>query len=128
MTVDRDATTNDLVVHTHVTWFEEVPGPVKLALLIAENHIIAPQLWYPNVDPPGPGLVEDFEHEHVLRGSVTGAKGLVIADTPTAGDTQMLTYCYDWDDDWDVNASDVIAVLTNESGSVIQTLAVHIVE
>ena len=128
MVVDRDETTNDLVLHTHVTWFEGVSGPVKLSLLIAENHIIAPQLWYPNVDPPGPGFVEDFEHEHVLRGSVTGAKGLVVADSPTTGDTQMLTYCYEWNDAWDVNASDVIAVLTNESGSVIQTLAVHIVE
>lgn len=128
LVVTTDDATNDLAIHTHVTWFEEVTGPVRLALLIAENHIVAPQLWYPFVDPPGPGYVEDFEHEHMLRGSVTGAKGLVIANTPAAGDIQQLTYCYEWNEDWDVNACEIIAVLTNDAGSVIQTLASPVLE
>ena len=122
--LSQNENTNDLVLHTHVTWFEGLSGSVRLSLLIAENQIIAPQLWYGNE----PEFVEDFEHKHMLRGSVTGAKGLVIADNPAAGDTQLLTYCYEWNDAWDVNASEIIAVLTNESGNVIQTLAVPIVE
>lgn len=124
LVVNRDDDNNALFLHTHVTWFEGLSGPVRLSLLIAENQIIAPQLWYGNE----PEFVEDFEHKHMLRGSVTGAKGLVIADNPAAGDTQLLTYCYEWNDAWDVNASEIIAVLTNESGNVIQTLAVPIVE
>ena len=127
MVVDKEEN-NDLVMHAHVTWFEDVTGPVKLALLIAENHNIAPQLWYPNADPAGPGRVEDFEHEHMLRGSVTGAKGLVIAEDPSAGDTHQVSYCYTWNEDWDINASEVIAVLINDNGNVIQTLAVHLTE
>lgn len=123
---EYDEESNALVVHTHITWFEQQTGEVKLALLIAENDIVAPQLWYPNVDPPGPGFVEDYEHKHVLRGSVTGAKGLVIEDNPEAGATQQVCYSIDWNDSWNVNSCDVIAVVTGENGSVLQSLAVPI--
>lgn len=128
MAVDQNPSTGELAIHVHTTWFEAVEGPVRLGLLVAENHVVGPQLWYPTVDPPGPGLVEDYDHEHVLRGSVTGAKGLVVAENPEAGDAHQECYTYAWNDAWDVTQSDLIAVLTSDNGSVIQTLAIHITE
>ena len=72
MVLDADEVAGDLVVHAHVTWLSDVAGQPKLALLIAENHVVC-QLWYASADPPGPGLVEDYDHKRA-RGSVTGIR------------------------------------------------------
>ena len=111
-------------VHVHTTWFDDQPGPVRLALLVAESELFGPQLWYGN----NPEYVEVYEFEHLLRGSVTGAKGLVVADSPNAGDADQFCYAFDWNDSWDANHSEVIAVLTRDNGSVIQVLSAHVAE
>jgi hypothetical protein len=72
--------------------------------------------------------VEEYEHEHMLRGSVTGAKGLVVAENPAAGETQQECYAFTWNSNWDASNSDLIAVLTAANGSVIQTLSVPVSE
>ena len=121
--VDYIAEDQELVVHTHVTWFQDVDGPVRLALLIAESNIIAPQSWYDTVDPPGPGVVSDYNHKHLLRGSVTGAKGLVVTEDAGAGDETVVTYAVDWNVNWNADNAEVLAVLTNSEGHVIQVLS-----
>lgn len=126
--VDYDDISREATIHSHVTWFIGLEGAVRLALLIVENNIVAPQLWYPQANPSGPGFVENFNHEHVLRGSVTGAKGLVVADSPNAGDADQFCYAFDWEDSWDANHSEIIAVLTRDNGSVIQVLSAHVAE
>ena len=126
MIIDADAPENELVIHAHVTWLSEVIGQVSLALLVAENHTSGPQLWYQSADPPGPGLVEDFDHNHVLRGSITGAYGLVIANNPTAGDTHQVGYNYTWNDNWAMENAEIVAVLTDDQGTIIQTAALPI--
>ena len=90
----------------------------------AESELFGPQLWYGN----NPEYVEVYEFEHLLRGSVTGAKGLVVADSPNAGDADQFCYAFDWNDSWDANHSEVIAVLTRDNGSVIQVLSAHVAE
>lgn len=66
---------NHLNVHVFNQWFENASGNYRLVLLVTESHIVAPQLWY-NHDPE---FVEEYEHEHMLRGSLSGATGLTIA-------------------------------------------------
>ena len=121
--VDYIAADQELVVHTHVTWFLDVDGPVRLALLIAESDIIAPQSWYDTVDPPGPGVVPDYNHKHLLRGSVTGAKGLVVTEGASEGDETVVTYAFDWNENWEASHAEVLSVLTNSEGQVIQVLS-----
>lgn len=128
MVVSHDESSGNTGIHVHVTWFEALEGPARLALLVSENHLVGSQLWYTTVDPPGPGYMEEYEHEHMLRGSVTGAKGLVVAENPAAGDTQQQCYAFTWNADWDASHSDLIAVLTAANGSVIQTLSVPVAE
>lgn len=118
-------------IHVQMTWFSDLLGEYKLAILVAENNIIAPQTWYDTVDPPGPPneVVYDYVHKHVLRGSVTGAKGEVVATDPSQGDAAQFDYVFTWNDEWIKENCDVIAVLTEvETGRVVQVTSIHIVE
>jgi hypothetical protein len=108
----------DVHLHTHITFANAVPGDVRLALLINENHLIAAQLDYQS----DPQVIEDFEHNHLLRGSLSGADGLVVASDPGAGSTVQLDYTLVWNDEWVLDNSHVLAVLTNASGEVLNCL------
>ena len=108
----------DVHLHTHITFANAVPGDVRLALLINENHLIAAQLDYQS----DPQVIEDFEHNHLLRGSLSGADGLVVASNPAAGSTVQLDYTLMWNDDWELGNSHVLAVLTNANGEVLNCL------
>lgn len=108
----------DVHLHTHITFANAVPGDVRLALLINENHLIAAQLDYQS----DPQVIEDFEHNHLLRGSLSGADGLVVASDPTAGSTVQFDYTLVWNDEWVLDNSHVLAVLTNANGEVLNCL------
>lgn len=108
----------DVHLHTHITFANAVPGDVRLALLINENHLIAAQLDYQS----DPQVIEDFEHNHLLRGSLSGADGLVVASNPAAGSTVQLDYTLVWNDEWVLDNSHVLAVLTNANGEVLNCL------
>ena len=108
----------DVHLHTHITFANAVAGEVRLALLISENHLIAAQLDYQN----DPEVIEDFEHNHMLRGSLSGADGLVVATDPAAGSTLQLDYTLVWNDEWVLDNSHVLAVLTNADGEVLNCL------
>ena len=88
------------------------------ALLINENSLIAAQLDYQS----DPQVIEDFEHNHLLRGSLNGADGLVVASDPGAGSTVQLDYTLVWNDEWVLDNSHVLAVLTNANGEVLNCL------
>ena len=98
---------------------------MRLALLVAENQVIGPQLWYSSTNPPPPpgvnGIVSDYEHNRVLRGSVTGAKGDVVFVNPEQGDEQQFDFEFPWNSDWMMDNCDVIAILTEaENDRVLQ--------
>ena len=108
----------DLHLHTHITFAEAVGGEVRLALLISESHLIAAQLYYGN----DPEVIPDFEHNHMLRGSLSGADGLVIATDPAAGTTVQMDYTMVWPSEWMQENCHVLAVLTNTEGEVLNCI------
>ena len=108
----------DVHLHTHITFANAIAGEVRLALLISENSIIAAQLDYQS----NPAAIEDFEHNHMLRGSLSGADGLVVATDPAAGSTLQLDYTLVWNDEWVLDNSHILAVLTNADGEVLNCL------
>ena len=69
-----------------------------------------------------PEVVENFEHNHMLRGSLSGADGLVIATDPNAGSTIQLNYTLVWKPQWAMENSHILAVLTNANGEVVNCL------
>lgn len=116
--VPDPSTSDEVHLHTHITFANAVPGDVRLALLINENHLIAAQLDYQS----DPQVIEDFEHNHLLRGSLSGADGLVVASDPTAGSTVQVDYTLVWDDAWILDNSHILAVLSNADGEVLNCL------
>ena len=57
MAVEFDEAAGKLAVHVHTTWFEDLEGQARLALLVSENHLFGPQLYYGN----DPEYVADYE-------------------------------------------------------------------
>ena len=110
----------DLHLHVHTSFAEAISGEVRLALLISESHLVGAQLDYGQ--PAGQEVIPDFEFNHMLRGSLSGADGLVIATDPAAGSTLQLDYTLVWNDEWVLDNSHILAVLTNADGEVLNCL------
>ena len=101
-----------------MTFAAALTGEVRLALLVSESHLMGAQLDYGN----DPEVIENFEHNHMLRGSLSGADGLVVATDPAAGSTLQLDYTLAWNDEWVLENSHILAVLTNADGEVLNCL------
>jgi hypothetical protein len=108
---------DDIHLHVHTTFAEALSGEVRLALLINESHIMAAQLDYGN----DPEVIPDFEHNHMLRGSLSGEDGLVIATDPNAGSVVQADYTLVWPPEWTQENSHVLAVLSNAQGEVLNS-------
>mgnify|MGYP001162571062 CR=1 FL=1 len=114
-----------LNIHVRGLYFSnEVSGDHRLSILIAESHLIGHQLYYGN----DPEQVTDYEFNHLLRGSVTGANGLVAISDPQEGDYFQEDYTFNWNDEWVFENSSIIAIVSNEDGYVINCLGKHLSE
>ncbi len=125
MVLDGAFDASKLFVHVHTTWFADFDGEAKLAVLILENDLVGPQLWYGN----SPEYVVEYLHAHVLRGSITGAKGEVAATNPSQGDAAQFDYALTWNNEWSKTNAEVVAVLTDvATGRVLQTISQDVTE
>jgi hypothetical protein len=114
----------DLNIHVNSQWFADLTGDYRLVIMITENDIIAPQLWY-NHDPE---YNPEYVHEHMLRGTVTGATGLVVASNPESGSSQTSSYTFDWNTSWVPENCEVVALITEgESGRVLNVQKTYVI-
>ncbi len=110
------AENNHLNIHVNHQWFGNLSGNYRLVIMITESHIIAPQLWYGH----SPEYVAEYEHNHMLRKTATGATGRVVASNPTNGLNQTNSYTIDWNSNWNIENCDVVAFITEgENGKVL---------
>lgn len=125
MVVDFRDDANHLNVHVFNQWFENTTGNYRLVILITESHIAAPQLWY-NHDPE---FVEEYEHEHMLRTSLSGATGLVVAEDPTEGASSVYSTTVNWNDAWVPENCEVVAFITDgENGQVLNVVKAKVIQ
>lgn len=107
---------NHLNIHLRTKYAQNIAGPVKLIIMIAQGPIIAPQLNY-DADPE---FIADYPHKHMLRGTGTGATGLTAAVNPVAGQQDEIHYTLDWNPEWNASDVEIIAFLTyGDEGEVI---------
>jgi thiol-disulfide isomerase/thioredoxin len=108
---------NDVHVHVHGSFSGGFDSELRLAVLVLESHLIGTQLNY-TADPE---VVEDYEFNHMLRGSVSGGDGLPwgISGSTVAGDVLQADYSLAWEDEWTIENCHLLAVVSDESGEVV---------
>ncbi|MBO4646268.1 MAG: Omp28 family outer membrane lipoprotein [Bacteroidales bacterium] len=114
-----DASTSKLKVHTKTTLLDSYENPVKLVIYITEDHIIAPQL-------DGEATIPDYEHMHVLRGSVNGVYGANISENGTVEKGMSYTKSYEVDcsgKNWNPANCSVVAFLTDADTKTVLQVA-----
>jgi len=99
-------------------------GECRLAILFAESSLIGDQLYYGE----DPEHVTDYQFDHMLRGSVTGAEGLVVISDAAVGDDFQSDYTFNWNPEWIFENSSILVVASNENGEVVNCLSHHLSE
>jgi hypothetical protein len=102
----------------------DLAGECRLAILFTESQLIGDQLYYGN----DPEHITDYQFDHVLRGSVTGAEGLVVIADAAVGDDFQSDYTFNWNPEWIFENSSILVVASNENGEVVNCLSQHLYE
>ncbi len=96
-----------------------IDGNLKLVVCITEDKVIDKQV-------DGPDLIEDYEHNHVLRTNVNGTWG---TDVTLTDDYSSYDFNYSLDDNWVRSNCNVIAYVYNDSNKeVLQAEKIHLTD
>jgi len=97
---------------TYIKAFGAQDTLLKIQYLIAESHIIAPQLFY-NHQPSS--YIPDYEHNHVLRTSANGLWGEDLI-TPPLQSNQIIskTLSYNVSSEWNADNLHLIVIVYND--------------
>lgn len=106
-----------LKVNAKVTMLSENSNPLYLALYIVEDSIISKQI-------DGTSEIEDYVHNHVLRGSLNGTYGVMLNNGEALQNHQAYTYAKSIDfmgHSWTAANCSIVAILYDKtSKEVIQ--------
>ncbi len=106
--IHNDFEDGGLDVLVEVEALEDASGTYHLSVFLTESDIIKPQKTNDTAYPSG--MIEDYEHNHVLRTGLDGAFGELIHDNPMAGGEQLLRdYHLTWDHEWEPGNSAIVA-------------------
>jgi len=110
---------SSIIIETKL--LQEVSDELKLVVVLTENNIIDKQL------AEGQGVVEDYEHNHVLRKSLNGAWGQTVELNLTSFET--FTFDYTLENSWVETNINVVAYIYSEtSKEVLQVEEIHLTE
>ncbi|MGB4204020.1 MAG: Omp28 family outer membrane lipoprotein [Bacteroidales bacterium] len=123
---DEDSRKANFVVS--ITLLEEMQRKFNLSVFITESNIVSPQKnSNPDIGPTP--QIDDYVHNHVLRGSVNGTWGdiLCIGNRNPAGTNFSRPYQYTLDPDWKENDCSVVAfVYDSDTFEVLQAVEVKV--
>jgi len=108
------------------TYSEKYPNAntdnVNINVVLSESHIISYQTDY----DAEPSDIPDYEHNHVLRASITSSWGLPISFDENVSHS---SYCIEKESDWNKDNLSVIAFISDaETFEVLQAEEVYIIE
>lgn len=121
-----DVQSRQLVVTVSGIGKETLSGEIRLSIMLTESGIIDAQ-----DDFEAGGIVEDYEHKHVLRDMMTPVTGAPVLSAITTGQTFSETFTKTLDDSWDADKMEIIAFVSLVNGSVfpvLQAASVHLAE
>lgn len=126
---DDGNTAMDATVTT--TFLSEFDTALKLCVYITEDSIQAPQKNNNEEIGPTP-VIEDYYHNHVLRGSINGTWGELLntSGTVQVDDEFVNTYSsYTLDPEWNPDQCSIIAFVYNdETKEILQAAEQKVVE
>ena len=115
---------NKIEASVFVKAFEQNDTLLKVQVFIIENHIIDKQLYYGH----DPEEIEDYEHEHVLRGSLNGDWGEDLTSVPFKKNNIVYkSYNYTINPDWNTQNLLLVAVVYNDvTKQICQVKELHL--
>jgi thiol-disulfide isomerase/thioredoxin len=113
-----------LNIHVNGQFTSDLIGECRLAILFSESELIGDQLHYGN----DPEHITDYQFDHMLRGSVTGAEGLVVINNAIQGDVFQSDFTINWNPEWIFENSSILVVASSENGEVVNCLSHHLAE
>ena len=121
-----NASTHSVSINTETEILQSISAPLSLNLILTESGIIAYQTDY-DADPQG---IPDYEHNHVMRKSLTGTWGTDLGQADyTGGDLINNTFSVSLNETWIAENMSIVAFISNTNTyEVIQTEEIHITE
>ena len=119
-----DPATRELKIGLLLLVEETITEESRLSIMFTESNIIDPQT-VPNV-----GVVDDYVHNHALRGMATNPLGDIISEDLTAGSLIEKNYTFTVPTDWAEENCRVIAFvhLGGDSKEVLQAAEAEMVK
>ncbi|MCO6494528.1 MAG: Omp28-related outer membrane protein [Bacteroidetes bacterium] len=114
----ENSSNNKIIIRTKLTYTEDKSNEShKLALYIIEDGIVGKQ----STNGAGAPYIENYEFNHVLRGSIGNALGSRLGEPLVKGRIFEKDFEFDWNNEWIQNSCSLIAVVLDESdNSVVQ--------
>lgn len=117
-------TTRELSVNVVGRTKEALQGDIKVSVMVTESGIIDAQ-----DDSESGGIVDNYVHDHVLRGMATAFDGDLLATTLTTGEDFSGQYAMTIAESWDEQECSIIVFVTlsgQGSFAVLQAGEVHL--
>ncbi len=111
-----NSATRELTTHVHTEFLENLDGTYNICVFLTESGIVSPQ-------QSGSGVIEDYEHNHMLRASFNGAWGSLVgtAGQGLTGEIQNNEYSLSLDAGWNADHCHVVAFVYNtETLEIVQ--------
>ncbi len=117
VTIEYNDETRRLKSSVEAVYTEMVEEEHKLSVFLVENGIIDLQ------DDIDFGLIEDYEHNHVVRDMLTASRGIVLYEgTKEAGLTVFKEFAIELKDNWKPEKCEIVAFIHKslESKEIVQ--------
>ncbi len=121
-----DVQSRQLIVTVSGIGKEVLSGEIRLSIMLTESGIIDAQ-----DDFEAGGIVDDYEHKHVLRDMMTPVAGAPVLNSIATGQTFSETFTKTLDAGWEADKMEIIAFVSLINGNdfpVIQATTLHLAE
>ncbi len=106
-----DESTRRIDIEVTAIALEDIPGQTSIHMVITESHLFDVQST-----PPPDGIVIEYEHNHVMKASLTGLQGDFLSEGLQQNESIRRTYSYTlpeaFDGEWNPDNIDIVAFVT----------------
>ncbi len=126
---EYDAAERKLCTHIKTNFITTLSRNLKLVVLLAESGIVSPQMNH-DADAGDVPVIENYVHNHVMRGAISTTWGATIATAGTANPESLVkSYKYILKDEFVAEKCTVIAfVYDDDTKEVLQAVEAAVVK